>query len=56
MKVCELIKYLQNCNENAEVQVFYEADNPLSDPSLITNVLQISNIAHNEHIAILQIN
>ena len=55
MKVYELIDSLSLCDKYAEVQVFYKIDNPLSDPNLIDNILQIKDIGKNESIVIIQI-
>ena len=55
MKVCELIDYLKLCNKDAEVEVCYTMDNPLNDPNMIDNILQINDLGNNKSTVIIQI-
>ena len=55
MKVYELIDYLKLCAEDAEIQVFYTIDNPLSEPNEIKGIMQFNNICTNESNVIIQI-
>lgn len=42
MKVKELVMKLQECNQELEVVAGYSADNPLTDVTEVTNILQIT--------------
>lgn len=51
MKVKEMIEQLQKCNENAEVYILTEGNNPLDTGSSIeiSNIYCIMNLAKAEH-------
>ena len=44
MKVKELVELLQNCNQEAELFVCYECDNPMDQSNSVVGVLEIKDI------------